>query len=63
MFCDVYILELSRFETLALETITFSDAMLSDINACVMLRFLAVPFLPAFPRIEEEGVGVGTLWS
>ncbi len=33
MFFGVYVLELLRFETpLRLETIMFSDAMLSDIN-------------------------------
>jgi hypothetical protein len=36
-FWNYYILKLLR-----LETITLSDATLSDINFCVMLRFVAV---------------------
>jgi hypothetical protein len=44
MFCDVYVLELLRFETVTLETIMSRDATLSD-KRCVMLRFVAVPFL------------------
>jgi hypothetical protein len=37
-FWNYYILKLLRFETISL-----SDATLSDINFCVMLRFVAVP--------------------
>ncbi len=33
MFFDVYVLKPLRFKLLCLETITFSDATLSDINA------------------------------
>ncbi len=39
MFCDVYVLELLRFET-----IMFSDATLSDIN--VVLCYLLSQYIP-----------------
>jgi hypothetical protein len=47
-FWNSYVLELLR-----LETLTFSDVTLSDINVvCVMLRFVAVPY-SLVPRVDS----------